>query len=190
MQRERSFAHYQDLEARYDLRPSGWVEAKGSWGPGKIELVQIPMPDETNDNIVAYWIPDRPPKPGQPFAYGYRVLWQKDREVRPPIGWVRETRRGRGYTRADDGSIELHVDFEGAPLTRMPASAALKAALWIDANGEILEHHTSRNDVTGGWRVVMRFRRLDRARPVELRAQLTQGKEIVSETWSYILPPE
>jgi glucans biosynthesis protein len=190
MQRERSFAHYQDLEARYDLRPSGWVEAKGSWGPGKIELVQIPMPDETNDNIVAYWIPDRPPKPGQPFAYGYRVLWQKDREVRPSIGWVRETRRGRGYTRADDGSIELHVDFEGAPLTRMPASAALKAALWIDANGEILEHHTSRNDVTGGWRVVMRFRRLDRARPVELRAQLTQGKEIVSETWSYILPPE
>jgi periplasmic glucans biosynthesis protein len=34
MQRERRLAAYQDLEARYDLRPSLWVEPKGSWGSG------------------------------------------------------------------------------------------------------------------------------------------------------------
>ena len=190
MQRERSFGQYQDLEARYDVRPSAWVEAKGSWGRGRIELVQIPVPDETNDNIVAYWVPDRQPKPREPFAYGYRVLWQKDRETRPPIGWVRDTRRGRGYVRADDGSIEMHVDFEGTMLNRMSAKAVLDIAASTDANGELLERITRRNEVTGGWRSVLRFRRVDRAKPVELRAQLTHANEIVSETWSYVLPPD
>jgi periplasmic glucans biosynthesis protein len=190
MQRERWFGHYQDLEARYDLRPSAWVEPKGSWGPGRIELVQIPVPHETNDNIVAYWIPDRLPNPKQPFAFGYRVLWQKEREARPPSAWVRETRRGRGYQKADDGSIEFHVEFEGPTLTRLPATAPLEAVVRIDGNGELLEHRASRNDVTNGWRVVARLRRLDAAKPVEVRAQLKHKNEIVSETWSYIVPPE
>ena len=30
-----------------------------SWGPGRVELVQLHTPDETNDNIVAYWVPER-----------------------------------------------------------------------------------------------------------------------------------
>jgi glucans biosynthesis protein len=190
MQRERWFGHYQDLEARYDLRPSVWIEPKGAWGPGRVELVQIPVPDETHDNIVAYWVPDRAPRPGEPFAYAYRLLWQKERETRPPLAWVRETRRGRGYVKTDDGSVELHVDFEGPALSRLPAAATVGAAAWIGANGEMLERDTRHNEATGGRRFVVRFRRLDRDKPVELRAHLTHGNEVVSETWSYILPPE
>jgi periplasmic glucans biosynthesis protein len=190
MQRERWFGHYEDLEARYDLRPSAWIEPKGSWGSGKIELVQIPVPDETNDNIVAYWVPDRPPSPKQPLAFGYRVLWQKDRETRPPSAWVRETRRGRGYLKSDDGSFEFHVDYEGPTLAKLTAAAPVEPVVWVDGNGELLEHRASRNDVTGGWRVVARLRRLDAAKPVEVRAQLKHKNEIVSETWSYIVPPE
>jgi periplasmic glucans biosynthesis protein len=190
MQRERAFGSFQDLEARYDLRPSAWVEPKGGWGPGRIELVQIPVPNETNDNIVAYWIPDRQPKPNHAFAFGYRVHWQKDRETRPPLGWVRETRRGRGWMTSDDGSIQLHVDFEGQTLARLPANADVNATVWADGNGEIIEHATRRNDATGGWRSVIRFRPKDRGKPVELRASLTHDSKVVSETWSYILPPD
>ena len=58
MQRDRDFDHYQDLEARYDLRPSAWVEPQGAWGPGRVELVEIPTDDEVNDNVAAYWVPD------------------------------------------------------------------------------------------------------------------------------------
>ena len=190
MQRERWFGHYEDLEARYELRPSAWIEPKGSWGPGKIELVQIPVPDETNDNVVTYWVPDRAPNPKQPFAFGYRVVWQKERETRPPHAWVRETRRGRGYVKAEDGTIEFHVDYEGPALAKLPATAPVEPVVWVDGNGELLEHRASRNDVSGGWRFVARFRRLDAAKPVELRAQLKHNNEIVAETWSYIVPPE
>lgn len=190
MQRERWFGHYEDLETRYDLRPSAWIQPKGSWGRGRVELVQIPVPDETNDNIVAYWVPEKPPRPRRPFEYGYRILWQKDRETRPPVGWVRETRRGRGFAKSDDGSLELHVDFEGPTLTRLPASATVEAVVWVDDNAEVLERHLRRNEMTGGWRSVVRLRRLDRAKPAELRTHLTNGVDLLTETWSYILPPE
>jgi glucans biosynthesis protein len=190
MQRGRSFGDYADLESRYDLRPSAWIELKGPWGPGRVELVQIPVPDEHNDNIVAYWVPDWQPRPKEVLPYGYRVLWQKDQESRPPIGWVRETRRGRGGVRSRDASVMLHVDFEGPTLTRMPANATADTELWVDANGEVLERYLIRNEATGGWRFVVRLRRVDAAKPVELRAHLKSGNAVLSETWSYILPPD
>jgi glucans biosynthesis protein len=49
---------------------------------------------------------------------------------------------------------------------------------------------THRNEVTGGWRLVLRVARADAAKPVELRAYLRIRNSTASETWSYILPPE
>ena len=60
LQRERMFADYQDLEARYENRPSVWVEPIGDWGEGAVELVEIPSEQEVNDNIVAFWRPHDP----------------------------------------------------------------------------------------------------------------------------------
>ncbi|HEX7054987.1 MAG TPA: glucan biosynthesis protein G [Burkholderiales bacterium] len=189
MQRDRSFAHYEDTEARHELRPSVWVTPASDWGPGRVELVQIPAPDETNDNIVAYWVPDRPPAPGQPYDMQYRVLWQKDAETRPPGSWVAQTRRGRGYMRKPDNSVQLVVDWEGPVFDRLDAGAKVEAVISADANGEILERNAWRNDVTGGWRMTVRLRRRDDAKPVELRAYLRAGEDAISETWSYVLPP-
>jgi glucans biosynthesis protein len=112
-QRDRSFSDYEDLEARYETRPSVWIEPKGKWGTGRIELVQIPTPDETNDNIVAFFAPDTSPVPQQPLDIEYRMLWQKETEVRPSLAFVAQTRRGHGYIRKPDDSISLIVDFEG-----------------------------------------------------------------------------
>jgi hypothetical protein len=79
------------------------------------------------------------------------VLWQKDQESRPPIGWVRETRRGRGYAKSRDNSIVLHVDFDGPTLARMPPTATVDAVLWVDANGQVLERQlTCRRRQAGG----------------------------------------
>ena len=188
MQRAREFWQHEDLEARYDLRPSAWVEPKGEWGPGRVELVEIPVSDETNDNIVAYWVPDNPPQPKKPYAFEYRVRWEKSGDRRPPRSWVAQTRRGRGYARHPDNSLEFTVDFEGPVLKRMAVIAKVEENLWIDANGELLEHDTYRNEVTGGWRLTVRFRRLDESKPVELRGSLRREGETLSETWSYILP--
>jgi glucans biosynthesis protein len=190
MQRDRGFDHYEDLEARYDLRPAAWVETKGAWGAGKIELVEIPNPNETNDNIVAYWLPDKQPSPGVPYDLEYRLLWQKDAAMRPPSSWVSQTRRGRGYVRDDDGSVGFLIDFDGPALRKLAPDAIVEDVVTPDTNAEVVEHFVHRNDVTGGWRVSLRLRRLDEAKPVELRAFLRSGGNTLSETWSYILPPK
>jgi glucans biosynthesis protein len=189
MQRDRDFSHYNDLDARYELRPSAWVEPKGPWGPGRVELVQIPAPDETNDNIVAFWVPERAPAPREPLDIEYRVRWQKDGETRPPQSWVAQTRRGQGYTRSPDGSVGLAVDFEGPALKRLAADARVEAQVSVIANGKVIAQETRRNEVTGGWRLTLRLRREDEAKPLELRAYLKNGNDTLSETWSYILPP-
>ena len=189
MQRDRAFAHYEDTEVRHELRPSVWIEPKGKWGAGRVELVEIPAPDETNDNIVAYWVPDVAPKPREALDLEYRLQWQKDAETRPPLAWTAQSRRGRGYTRNPDNSISFVVDFAGAPVEKLAADAKVEAVVTADANARILERNSYRNDVTGGWRMTVRLRRTDDAKPVELRAFLRSAGQAISETWSYIIPP-
>ena len=190
MQRVRKFGSYEDLGSRYEMRPSAWIEPKGNWGSGRVELIQIPTPDDTNDNIVAFWVPTVAPSPGVPFDMEYRLLWQKDNEQRPPLSWVAQTRRGHGWSRKPDDSIALAVDFEGPALKSLGPDDKIRAVVSADPNGTVLETSAMRNEVGGGWRMTVRMRRIDDKLPVELRGYLNNGNTTVSETWSYILPPE
>jgi glucans biosynthesis protein len=190
MQRDRQFTRYEDLEAHYQARPSAWIEPKGKWGAGRVELIQIPTPDETNDNIVAFWVPDVPPSVGAPLDMEYRILWQKQSEKRPQLAWVTQTRKGHGYRGKLDDSTALIVDFEGPALQKLAADARAEATVSVDANGKILEVNTYRNELTDGWRMAVRLRRVDEKKAVELRGFLNDGHNPLSETWSYILPAE
>lgn len=205
LQRRRDFAHYEDLEAHYHDRPSAWVEPKGDWGAGRVELVLIPTPDETNDNIVAFWVPNSPPAPGQALDFAYRLSWQKGGGVRPPVASVLQTRKGRGYQKTPDDSQRLVIDFEDPPAAASAAtapkrgksakatvpaiSAPITGSVWMDDNAEVVEKQTFRNEMTGGWRMSFRFRRKDNDKPIEMRAYLKRGSAQVSETWSYLYPP-
>jgi glucans biosynthesis protein len=193
-QRDRQFSNYEELGTRYEKRPSAWVEPQGEWGAGRVELVQIPTPDETNDNIVAYWVPDKPLPAGQAYDLQYRVLWQKDSEQRPPLLWVMQTRRGPGFVRKPekDSNIPLLVDFAGAapPARESDGDGIMRAPISIDGNGEVVQSKLERNGAIGGWRLSLTLRRVDQSKPVEVRAHLTRDNRQISETWSYILPPE
>ncbi|MET0441264.1 MAG: glucan biosynthesis protein G [Casimicrobiaceae bacterium] len=190
MQRDRLFENYQDLEARYELRPSAWIEPRGNWGKGRVELVQIPTPDETNDNIVAFWVPDEVPAPRTPFDVEYRIRWQKNVDTKPPLAWIAQTRRGHGYTRQPDSSIGFVVDYEGPALKDLPADAKVESVVTVDGNGEIVENHAYRNEVTGGFRLRLRVKHIDDKKPLEMRAFLRAGDTTVTPTWSYVVPAE
>ena len=190
MQYDRSFANYQDLEARYDLRPSVWIEPSGAWGKGRVELVQIPTPDETNDNIVTYWVPDALPALRTPLDFAYVMRWQKDSDTRPPLAYVTQSRRGHGYTREVDPSIGFVIDFEGPVFKTLAATANVESVVTVDGNGTIVENHVYRNEVTGGMRLRLRIRRVDDKKPVEIRAFLRTAENTLTPTWSYIVPAE
>ena len=198
MQRDRSPASYEDPEALYERRPSLWVEPVGSWGSGRIELVQIPTPDETNDNIVAYWVPDQAPQPKKPFEIAYRLRWQgvKGADTVPANkGWVVQSRRGRGYVKQPDGDLQYVVDFDGPTLRALGPEAKLEAVVEVGPNGELRERNLFRNQVSGAWRMTVRVKRTDPAKPIELRAFLQaavkQGSSgPLTETWGYIVPSD
>jgi periplasmic glucans biosynthesis protein len=181
MQRDRLFAHYEDLEARYERRPSAWVEPRGDWGKGRVELVQIPSADEFNDNVVAFWVPETLPAPGTPLEVSYRLHWQMNQETAPPMGRVVQTRRGA----AEDDRVRFLIDFAGDALGK---DARLESQAWVGDNAELLDHRAYPNEVTGGWRLVLTVRRKEAAEPVELRAVLRDAEGARTETWSYVWP--
>lgn len=194
MQRDRQWASYEDVEARYERRPSAWVRPLHDWGAGRVELVQIPTPDETHDNIVAYWVPAQLPAPGQPLEFAYEVSWQGDDQQRPPGAWVAQSRRGMGYTQLSAEAlrqqVQYVVDFEGPALKALPGNAQVKPVVTSDANGKVLETLAYRNPVTHQWRMTLRVQRLKADQPIELRAFLQHDNHAVSETWTHIILPE
>ncbi len=190
LQRDRSPASYEDPEALYERRPSSWVEPMGNWGAGRVELVQIPTPDETNDNIVAYWVPDQAPAAKQPFNFAYRLHWQMPGQLPVGKGWALQSRRGRGYVKQADGDLNFVVDFDGPALRALKPDAKLESVVEIGGNAQLREQNLFRNQVSGAWRMTVRVKRTDIAKPVELRAQIKQANQTLTETWSYIVPPE
>ncbi len=189
MQRDRDFRNYQDLEARYELRPSAWITPKGNWGPGRVELVLLPTPDETHDNVVAYWVPKEVAEPKQAMSFQYRLSWQHDELAEPPHAAVVQSRGGHGWRKYSDDSQLFMIDFEGPALKKLKPNTALESAVWVGDTGELLEHQVFRNDATGGWRVSLRMRRKQSDQPVEIRVGLRSDGKDISETWSYLLPP-
>jgi len=195
LQRGREFSDYEDLDDRYDLRPSAWVEPLGRWGAGSVELVEIPSADETNDNIVAFWRPKTIPEPGQPLDFAYRLHWTLDEAALQPRGpaWVRQTLRAQGelkqrnLIRQADGSTLLLVDFEGPALRALAPDTALASQVSIDHNGELLENSLRYHPAIRGWRLTLRLRVKNPRRPVEMYAALVEGERRLTEIWSYQL---
>jgi glucans biosynthesis protein len=189
LQRDRDFDHYQDLEARPDRRPCVWVAPEGDWGPGRVELVQIPTRTDVNDNVVAYFIPSRPlPPPGVPLEVAYELTWYGEDARWPPAGRAVATRRDRG---THEDAYRLVVDFEGAALRALPADAVLQGVVTVgtrEGEGELIEQQVIPNTVTGGWRLVFQVRPSGGS-PLELRAFLRRGEDVLTETWSYLLEP-
>jgi glucans biosynthesis protein len=188
MQRDRNFSSYEDPEASYELRPSAWIEPIGDWGAGRVELVQLSTPDETNDNIVAYWVPEKLPAAGQPLDLSYRVYWQGAEMKRPPAGWVVQTRVGRGFAELAPDEQQFIVDFTGPSLAKLPADADVKAVVSAPSNGQVMESNAYRIESTGAWRMAVRVKQLKASQATELRGFLQGNDDVLTETWSYVLP--
>ncbi|MGH8175270.1 MAG: glucan biosynthesis protein G [Steroidobacter sp.] len=188
MQRDRNFSNYEDPEASYEMRPSAWIEPIGSWGSGRVELVQLHTPDETNDNIVAYWVPQKLPAAGQPLDLSYRLHWQGKEMQRPPGAWVVQTRIGRGYAELPQDEQQFIVDFTGPSLAALTSDATVKAVVTAPSNGKIMERNAYRVEATGAWRMALRVKQLKATETTELRGFLQSGEDVLTETWSNVLP--
>jgi glucans biosynthesis protein len=176
VQRKRDFAEYQDGEAEYHRRPTLWVEPGTEWGPGHVELIEIPSAREANDNIVAYWQPRTPIPAGQSREFSYRLRFT-DEALDDSLARVVGTRVGQSLN--TEGQRSFVVDFEGTG--DIPDN--LVPEVWSSA-GEVFAPRGQVVEESGVYRVAFE---LDPQREdiIELRTVLYSAGKPWGETWLY-----
>jgi glucans biosynthesis protein len=196
-QRDLDFDHYQDLESNYENRPSLWISPVGNWGEGRVELIQIPTDKEIYDNIVAFFVPSKLPEKGEPLSFAYQMVWHYSSEgPRPPAGRVVSTRVAKTKV---EGARKFIIDFAGNQLDTLAADKPVEGVVTVGSGAKFMEQQVYKNRFTGGWRLVFQVLpdealSADKDRPktkdpVELRAFLKLGDNVLTETWSYAYEP-
>ena len=192
MQRDHDFTHYQDVDERYDQRPSVWVEPIQNWGAGKVQLIQIPSPDETNDNVVAFWQPQTQPSKGQSYDFNYRMTFttNESRFYSKELAWVDSTYRSEGEikqgdtSRKSDGTVAYIIDFRGDNLKSMDAHTVVTADVTPSDNVEVVSSAVDRQPVIDGYRLTLKLRVKDVSKSQDVRAFIKDGTgHRLSETW-------
>jgi len=179
IQRARRFERYEDLEAAYERRPSLWVEPKGDWGAGHVELVEIPTASEVHDNIAAYWRPAVSSPAKRPVQLAYTLRWGADAPGAPDLAQVAQSRAGRR-----EGARRLFVvDFVGGPLDSAEAASALRPRVWTSA-GVLSAPIVQVGPHGKGARVTFDFDPGE-ATLAELRLEPWLGETRAGETWLY-----
>ena len=176
MQRKRKYAEYLDLEARYERRPSLWVEPVGDWGSGHVELVEIPSDREMNDNIVAYWRPKDVVTKGTEYSLTYRLHWGNAWPLVPPLV-AQAVFAGSGLN-VEQTRRQFIIEFTGGDLLG-DILADVKASA-----GEVVNVVPHFNSETGGYRLSFELDPKG-ADTIEIRAILKREEKPVTETWLY-----
>lgn len=182
LQRRQAFEQFNDNEARYDKRPSLWVEPLGDWGQGHVELLEIPTDSEYHDNIVAYWQPADGLKTGQEYRYQYRLHWGTGSPFAPKQGRVMNTASGTALGSDDRVFV---IDYSGGQA--LPKLAEDPGAVRINAStsaGEITNVSGTLVEATGHYQAYVK---LDpgEANLAELRVALEVDGQPWGETWLY-----
>lgn len=174
LQRDRDFAHYQDLDVAYHEQPDVLLEPEQGFDAGRLELLQLPVEDPQNQNVLAYVVPERDVGAGDSLHLRYRLRWGTNLAA-PVKGHVLATRIWPPADTAPESTYQ--IDFgpvgDGGPAPRplVKLEGGTLEASELQALGD-------------GWRLVLTVRRRD-DRPLTLQASLVGKGEARSETWMY-----
>ncbi|WP_170317749.1 glucan biosynthesis protein [Paroceanicella profunda] len=175
-QRQRSFDDYQDVKGHYERRPSAWVEPLGDWGEGAVVLVEIPLQNEFNDNIVAFWRPKDPLHAGERYDYSYRLFWSGATRDEMALARVMATRSGSA---GSDGNRLYVIDFRGSPAAARDVTPKLEISAG-EARNVVVQQLPRDGDV----RVAFEYVPGD-ATSSEFSLFLETPDGPASETWMY-----
>ena len=188
LQRDRTFTHFQDLDRGYELRPSYWIEPRGQWGEGRVELIEMPTQDETADNIVVTWVPKAPLEPGKQVSFSYRITALMEQGRLSPSGRAVNTYQTPAKVLGSQDSAPPNtrrfiVDFAGGDLSYFltePQSVEVVPSVTV---GTVLRSFVVPNPHTQGFRVGIDVQ-LEPGQSTDLRAFLRSGPRTLTETWT------
>ncbi len=179
LQRDRKFADYESISMRYQQRPSVWVTPRGEWGQGAVTLIEIPTPNEANDNIVAFFRPSREPI-GRPLRFDYDMTWGRHGPPEP----VAKVVQSYATFRRPGRPVRFVIDFAGHMLAGpRPLAAHVRIA---SGRGHVSALSLRPLPGADAWR--LSFTVVPRTRKtLHVRACLTARGHVVSEIWDYVV---
>ncbi len=189
LQRDRTFEHYQDLELSYEVRPSYWVEPREGWGEGRIDLIEAPAKDDSQNNVLAAWIPNAPVETGKPINLAWRITASLDMRRLSPNGRAIATfqtppRAFGSSAPVLPGSRRFIVDFAGGELRYFQTQPELVDIVPSTTSGEITRSFVQVNPQTGGFRAAFDVQ-LAPGQSTDLRVFLRTGTRALTETWTF-----
>ncbi|HUX18249.1 MAG TPA: glucan biosynthesis protein [Acidithiobacillus sp.] len=183
-QQDRRFSSYEGLSTQYQMRPSVWIQPLNNWGKGQVELVELPTNNRNLDNIVTFWVPRHPPRPGRAFSVRYRLDFFLDAADMPPGGHPVATYLGT--VPHSGGSRRIVVDFAGGGLGRLPASLPVQAHLSVGPGARLIHSAVHFDPLNHQWQ--MQAEILPPAHhPTNVRLFLESRGHVLSDTWTYLL---
>lgn len=193
VQRARRFSTYEDLGANYQSRPNGWIVPGAHWPKGRVMLVELPESSETEDNVAAFYTPDRLPETGKPYRFRYQIVFGGASVGHPPAGFVAGTFVGSGVNpgakagNTDRCTLRFALNFKGGELARLTSPQHVQGVVSAENGAAISDVVTRRAPQFDGWRLAFRVKPVQ-SKPLELRAYLKGRHGALTETWSYLLP--
>jgi periplasmic glucans biosynthesis protein len=190
LQRDRDFGDYEDLELAYELRPSYWIEPHEGWGEGRVELVELPTSDETNDNIVVAWAPKQGLDVGKPLVFGYRITAMAMDQSLTPAGrtvatfHVSARALGSPDPPPPPGATRFLIDFSGGDLSYYMSDPSLVETVATASAGRILRTFLTPNTHIRGFRAGVDVA-VDPGQSTDLRIFLRSGPKALTETWTF-----
>ena len=153
------------------------------------ELVELPTGNETNDNIVASYVPKAPLEPQKPFSYAYRLLATLDPAGLSPNGRTLNTYQTSAAARGSadppvPGSRRFIIDFTGGDLAFYANDPELVEVVPTTSQGTILRSFIVPNPHTQGFRAIIDVQ-LEPGQSADLRAFLRTGTRALTETWTF-----
>ena len=189
LQRERAFSAYQDIDLAYQNRPSYWVEPHGDWGKGRVELIELPTADESNDNIVASFVPEVTPAVGKPFNFSYQITATRNMPHLSPGGraihtFVAPAAALGAKDPAPTDSTRFIIDFADGDLAFYLHDPALLKVMASASNGKILRTAIEANPAIGGFRANVDVQ-VPAGQAADVRVFLQAGARTLTETWTF-----
>ncbi|WP_053228460.1 glucan biosynthesis protein [Spirochaeta cellobiosiphila] len=178
LQRKRKVSDYQDWEAHYEARPNLWIQPRGLWPSGTLDLIEIPTDREGMDNIVAFWkVPEI--NKHLPFEFNYNMYWTLNSPSSTIFKYrVMSTHIGEGTT---PGSHTFVVDYEyekdvvpSDNICSKVSSGPTKVAAFLQHNKELKLLRAT-------------FELPSTSEERDLKLALYENNKIVSEIWTYRL---
>ncbi len=187
LQRDQNWASYLDGEANYHRRPGLWVTPQEGFDKGRLELVEIPTDSETHDNIVAYWVPEKPLRQGEQRHFAYTLTTVDGTVLDDEVAKVVRTRHGIAHLPGHEPGESTNMRRFTVDFTAPEDSHDIEAASLITqaSNGEVSEQRVFSVNEGKEWRATFLVSPTSK-KPVDMRVHIAIDNNRVSEVWNYV----